>query len=256
MTAIDNFNRPWRGYHRGWYHGAWYNWPTYPALWAGLTGGYWLTPWASGTSFVYENPYFMDREYGVGDPYTATVAALDYSRPIPVPTDTQAAEVEGDTVTDAVGHLAQARAFFKRGDYDNATAEVDSAVQLLPGDRSMHEFRALVLFARGMYADAAAAIYAVLANGPGWDWDTMTGLYASTDAYTQQIRALEAFVGNHPNDSKGHFLLGYHYLVLDDHDAAIAELRTASRLSPEDKLSPQLADALSKTPRNALKEGE
>jgi tetratricopeptide (TPR) repeat protein len=250
VSAINRFGRPWWGNHRGWYHGAWSNWAAYPSFWAGLTGGYWLTPWATGSSFVYDNPYYVEPAYGLGDVYAATNPALDYSQALAVPTDTQATDTDEDTVTQAMSHFAQARALFKRRDYPNATAEVDAALQLLSGDRTMHEFRALTLFARGMYTDAAAAIYAVLAEGPGWDWDTMAALYDSTDTYTQQLRKLEAYVASHPEDGPAHFLLGYHYLVLDNRDAAIAELRASARLTPQDKLSSQLADALSKAPPN------
>ena len=42
------------------------------------------------------------------------------------------------------------------------------------------------------YPEAAAVTYAVLADGPGWDWDTMISLYPGVDAYTGQLRALEA----------------------------------------------------------------
>ena len=42
----------------------------------------------------------------------------------------------------------------------------------MPNDASLHEFRALVLFALGQYEQAAATLYAVLSNGPGWDWTT------------------------------------------------------------------------------------
>jgi len=175
-------------------------------------------------------------------------AGLDYSEPIPVPTEAELTSTDDETMTAAMTHFATARAYFKQRSYDLATAEVDRALQLLPGDRTMHEFRGLTLFAREQYDEAAGVIYAVLAAGPGWDWDTMMALYPNADTYTRQLRALEASVRDNPSNGKGHFLLAYHYLVLDARDSAIAELRAAAKLTPEDRLSAQLADALSQKP--------
>jgi tetratricopeptide (TPR) repeat protein len=113
----------------------------------------------------------------------------------------------------------------------------------------MQEFRALTLFAQGKYADAAGVVYAVLAAGPGWNWDTLAALYADKESYPKQLRGLEEYVRDHPDEGNAHFLLGYHYLVLDEHDAAVSQLRVAAKLTPKDKLSLQLIDALASKSR-------
>ena len=172
--------------------------------------------------------------------------ALDYSQPLETPTDLQAEETDDSVVREAMSHFDAAMAFFKQGKVVEATTAVNRALILLPGDRSMQEFRALCLFARQQYHEAAAVLYAVLADGPGWDWDTMIALYPDVDVYTRQLRALEAYVRENPDDGAAHFLLGYHYAVLDDKDAAAAEFRMAAKLDPQDVLSAQLADALSR----------
>ena len=64
----------------------------------------------------------------------------------------------------------------------------------MPNDPTLHEFRALALFALGRYDEAAAALYAVLSVGPGWDWSTLISLYGNPETYTQQLRALESYV--------------------------------------------------------------
>ena len=46
---------------------------------------------------------------------------------------------------------------------------------------------ASLLFALQKYPESAAAIYAVLSAGPGWDWTTMSGLYPNVNVYTQQL---------------------------------------------------------------------
>lgn len=237
VAGINRFSRPWNGrYHRGWYHGAWSNWPYYPALWAGLAGGNWLTPWAVGSTFDYENPYFAAPEY--------PVAGLDYSEPIPMTTDNEIADMDQDTVSEAMAHFSRGGVLFREGKYAESTAEMDAGLALLPSDRTMHEYRALTLFARGMYDQAAAGVYGVLAEGPGWDWTTMIGRYPDPAIYTAQLRALEAFVWDHPRDPAARFLLAYHYLVMDDREAALSQLTVVVKLRPDDKLSAQLVQAL------------
>ena len=108
--------------------------------------------------------------------------------------------------------------------------------------------RSLALFAQGNYKDAAAGLYAVLAAGPGWDWDTMRALYPATETYTTQLRALEQFVGKEPAAGYGHFLLAYHYLVVGDKDAAVRQFQDVVKVQPEDKLSAALAKALTSDP--------
>src|SRR5262249_50209384 len=103
-----------------------------------------------------------------------------------------------------------------------------------------HEFRSLVLFAMKNYKESAAAVYAVLSAGPGWDWTTLSGLYGNSDDYTTQLRALEDFTKANPNSSDAHFLLAYHYLTTGYPDAAHRHLVAVDRLTPNDRLVQQL----------------
>jgi tetratricopeptide (TPR) repeat protein len=245
---VNGFNRPYAGAHGGWYNGGWGGLGRYPAAWAGLAGvgaavGS-LTPWASGGSYEYANPYYESVAATTDTTTTAVAPVLDYSQPIPVPTATEVSNTDTVVVDDGMTYFNQARTYFMDGSYAESTAEAERALKLLPGDRTIHEFRALSLFARKRYADAAATTYAVLAAGPGWDWKTMSALYPNNDTYTAQLRALEQYIKDHPRDANARFLLGYHYAVLDDYDAAGEQFRLASELQPKDKLSAQLADAL------------
>ena len=61
-----------------------------------------------------------------------------------------------------------------RATIQTALAQVDQAIAQVPNDTVLHEFRGLVLFALGRYKEAAAADYAVLSAGPGWDWTTLS----------------------------------------------------------------------------------
>jgi cytochrome c-type biogenesis protein CcmH/NrfG len=127
---------------------------------------------------------------------------------------------------------------------------VEKGIELLPSDATLHEFRALTLFAQGRYKDAAATLYAVLAAGPGWGWETMRGLYPDEDTYTRQLRALEEHVRKDPNAAEARFVLAYQYLVLGAKDEAVKQLKEVARLQPQDKLSAALVKALT-TPATA-----
>ena len=74
-----------------------------------------------------------------------------------------------------------------QSDYKTALAQVDQAIALVPNDTVLHEFRGLVLFAQERYQEAAAAEYAVLSAGPGWDWTTLSALYPDVEVYTAQL---------------------------------------------------------------------
>ena len=121
---------------------------------------------------------------------------------------------------------------------------VEKAIQQLPSDAVLHEFRALTLFAQEHYSDAASALYAVLAAGPGWNWATMSSLYPDAGVYTQQLRTLEDHIRQNPNDAPARFVLAYHYLVLGSKDEAIKQLQEVVRLQPKDKLSAEILKAL------------
>lgn len=254
----------WAGEHGAWYNGAWaggwypgagwnYMWNNYPVAAAlGVTAwGINRLSYAFGMG-GYSNPYY-DEGGGGGGGY-------DYSQP--VETYQPAAESQPATTADATAGATttppgvspegmnlfdQSRAAFTAGDYKNALDLTNQTVKLLPNDAVVHEFRSLVLFALQNYREAAAAAYAVLSAGPGWDWTTLSSLYGNVADYTTQLRALEAFVKKNPKSSDGHFLLAYHYLTMGHAEAGHSELRQVDKLTPNDRLVTQLL-AISKKP--------
>ena len=138
-------------------------------------------------------------------------------------------------MTDAA--LNSAVAAFKQNDYDTALNITNNAINQHPDDAVLHEFRALVLFAKGDYQQAAATIHAVLAVGPGWDWTTMSSLYSDISVYTAQLRALEATVRQNQQDGSTRFLLAYHYLTGGYPDAAARQLKQVVALVPGDQVA-------------------
>ena len=251
INRTNNLVRPTHGdWNRGdWYHGDWHgnwnnSWYHRPVGW--WTAGDWAgddvsaIPWSWGY-WPYYNPYYAG-------PIVDGSATIDYSQPIVVaqaaasPPVAQAgltAEQQATPLFDA------ARNAFMQGDYQTALAQVDQAIAQVPNDTVLHEFRGLVLFALGRYKEAAAADYAVLSAGPGWDWTTLSGLYPNVDVYTEQLRALEQYAKSHPAASEARFLLAYNYLTCGYTDAAAVQLKEVVRLDPKDQLSAQLLSSIS-----------
>jgi len=214
-------------------------------LGAGLMGG--LAGWGLGSMLYnygysnYMNPYYSSTI--VAQQPIVMASPYDYANPI----NTMAAP-PAQTATDAAeATFAQARDAFKAGDYTKALELTNQALQEVPNDTALHEFRALVLFAMKQYDQAAASLYAVLSVGPGWDWTTMIGLYPSVDVYTEQLRALEDYSAQNPQSAPAHFVLAYHYLTEGFTDQAVAQLKHVAELQPNDKLAPQLIRQFTKS---------
>jgi tetratricopeptide (TPR) repeat protein len=198
-------------YHNGWVHGYWNGhnaaaWGWHNPYWGGwglglglglgMGLGWGLPFWGYGSALYgmgympYYNPYY-DGAGVAAQP--AVVAPYDYTQPI----DTSTAPVAEEVASPALTLFDTARTSFQQGDYTAALRQADQALATLPNDTSLHEFRALCLFALGRYDEAAATLYAVLAVGPGWDWTTLISLYPNVDVYTTQLRALEEYCTAH-----------------------------------------------------------
>lgn len=228
-------------YHGGWYPGAgWgYMWDNYPVAaaigmtaWAVNRIGYGWGYWG------YENAF-----YSGGGSY-----GYDYSQPLVVYDDSAAAadpaaaapSSQPQPTDEGLAAFEAARTAFYQGDANGALAQLDVTLKTMPRDTVVHEFRGLVLFALKKYPESAAAVYAVLSTGPGWDWTTMIGLYPSAETYTQQLRALENFARENPQSADACFLLGYHYQTMGHADASAKQFKKALSLLPNDKLIQQL----------------
>ena len=129
---------------------------------------------------------------------------------------------------------------FQQNDYDAALDIANKGIARYSDDAVLHEFRALVLFARQDYQQSASTIYSVLAVGPGWDWTTLSSMYSSVAVYTEQLRTLEAFTKASPQDSASRFLLAYYYMSCGHPDAAARQLQQVVKLTPNDRVSADL----------------
>jgi tetratricopeptide (TPR) repeat protein len=270
------------GYQGSWYHGDWHGYWARPYAyrpWGWYGGGVrWglefgfgvggasvgvvslASPWGWGY-YSYYNPYWV---VPVG-----SVTYINYSQPVvaaPIPAvaaqtgnqpayqaalppSSDAAGQPSAAQSNALAMFDSARGFFKRGDYAMALSQTNRALGLTPNDSLMHEFRALCLFATQDYQQAAAAIHAVLASGPGWDMTTLVGLYPSQAIYNEQLRALENYRAEHPNAGAPRFLLAYHHTLAGRNDRATAELEAVVKLEPHDQLAAQLLKGLTTGPQ-------
>ena len=156
------------GYHNGWVHGYWgghdsaaWGWrnPYWGGGWGyggwgmglgmglGLGLGYGLSSWGYGSSLYgmgympYSNPYYDDY-YGAGAG-VAMASPYNYSQPI----DTVSAAADESVTNPAEALFDAGRASFKQGNYTDALQQADAALAKLPNDTTLHEFRALCLFA-------------------------------------------------------------------------------------------------------------
>lgn len=281
--ANRGWYNPYSAYHSGWVHGYWnghyggYGWGSglgyrgwgyggwgYPGWgYSGFYGGGWW-PWAAGLSAVglaawalgpsiyswgyspYYNPYYVQpivvqqplggsASYGPNQP-------IDFSSTAPDQSQTQSGEQA----------FEQARGAFQQGDYPGALELTNSALNVLPNDVEIRQFRALVFFALGQYERSASDLYSVLSVGPGWDWTTLAGLYGGgIEAYTSQLRALEGYCGTNARSAPARFVLAYHYMTQGHAEAAARQFSQAAKLQPQDQLAAKLAQLLNKPEKPA-----
>jgi tetratricopeptide (TPR) repeat protein len=234
-----------------------------PNFWGGLAGAaanLLALNALSPSTVVYQNPYPVPVPVETATAAPATTpppvpAELDYSRPIEVPTAKQAASLDEEIIQLGMRTFEDARTEFKKGNHVKAQDLVEKAIRLVPGDTSMHEVRALALFAQKKYEEAAGTLYAVLSVGPGSTWESISTLYPDQDTYAAQLHALEDSIRAGGNEPWRHFLLAYQYMVLDEREAALAEFRLAAQ-NEKDKVSPKLVALLEKAlGKDATKEG-
>ncbi|QDU30492.1 hypothetical protein ETAA8_56320 [Anatilimnocola aggregata] len=234
-----NSYRPPRAYYPELHH----HWQ--PTTWSGAyRPAYYNYSYSSGgitlsaTNFAFSNPYYVR-------PAVPTTVLYDYSQPIRVP-EPNYEESSDELVRSerAIRRFDDAREVFRRGEYGRANELIDEAIQLLPNDPNLHEFRSLVLFARRRYSESAAALYSVLAVSPGWDAGTLARLYDDPQVYLQQAADLEEFAKANREAMDARFLLVYHDLVRGDQERAEKLLASCVAAQPDDRVMQNLLTAL------------
>lgn len=197
----------------------------------GFRGGY----------YQYSNPYYISDSFAPAVDYYSTPIIVDTYDPSDYEADQEPGLAEFD----------RARQEFKAGAYQTALEWTEQALMERSQDPVIHEFRALCLFAVGEYRKTAVVLNSLLATSPGWNWRTMANLYPSTRDYEVQLRALERFRNEHPNDASSRFVLAYHYLVTGSTEAAQSQLERVVKLEPNDQVAARLLRGLTGETANA-----
>jgi len=250
-----------------WHHGYWgggqFGW----GRWGGPAGIWSVARWWLGPLYftsgygAYRNPFAIEQKPAsppylnyaqpiedIDDdevPSTSTSTAEKVDQPVTVK-DTENLDeirnylVKTPEVKAGLKSFDAASEAFGKGHYDQALKHIDAALEQLPYDAALHEFRGLALFAMQDYQQAAATVYAVLSVSPGWDWTTLSGLYSDQDVFTRQLRDLETYHKQHPESAAAAFLRGYHYTTCRHTEAAIKQFEAAVKLLPDDRFLPQL----------------
>jgi len=225
-----NWNRGYHPWYNCCYQGYGYNRWGLGATGVGLAIGAWGLA-SMALNFGY-SPYY--------NPFVVASAPapvyLNYTQPV-----INVAQAVPETGAEApklpevsANYFDKARADFRSGDYKNALSNAEKAIQEFPKDAVMHEFRALCLFALKDYQQSSAAIHALLASGPGWDWTTLSSLYSNVDTYKAQLNALADYSAANPKDTAVLFLLGYHQMTAEDADNARETVSKLRKLFPKD----------------------
>ncbi|HET6324702.1 MAG TPA: tetratricopeptide repeat protein [Planctomycetaceae bacterium] len=249
----SNFNRSagnnWRG--NNWNGGNWNRgggWNRWNHGW-GWGWGIGLGYWGFGAPYYYgAYPFWYDTlAYGAYvNPYYTNAAdygGYDYGVPIAQdPNQSQNPPAQDDP------HFAAARAAFYGGNYQEALREITQAIADMPTSDDVHEFHGLVLFAMGDYQKAAAIAHTALDAGPGWNWSVVQTFYPSPDTFTQQLRALEHYISEHPDQAATRFLLGYEYLTLGHMNAARRQFDRVVAMEPRDTLAKNIVKGLANAP--------
>jgi tetratricopeptide (TPR) repeat protein len=242
--AASRTHHPWDQHfaHHKWpqdwhrFHGHFHHFP----------GVFWFWPfWDPFWYYGFHAPYFTRYIYCYdADPYDLAVYA-------PASTLVSAAAVESDMPPgpaaaespadgeqfSALQLYSGAREAFRTGDYRDALRLANHAAIEAPQNPKVHELISLTLFALGDYRGAAIEAHAALAFGPPSDWPALAEHYADAAAYTKQLRALEAYTGEHKSAADAHFLSAYHYLMIGGREDAKTQMALAVKLTPKDPLA-------------------
>lgn len=213
------------GHHHHWHYGLYFGRPYVPPV------------------YGYCNPY--------ANYYQPAVPVVDATTPItPDPNGPNGAQ--GPEGAEQGGpELDAAREAFMSGNYDAATQSLSTALSKNSKDPNALQLQSLVFFAQGKFREAAGLAHVALTSGRGWNWETVRGMYSSTEAYTAQLRRLEQSVESTPNDAATRFLLAYHYLVMGHGPQAARQLQKVVELEPKDKFAAELLKQISsQAPQN------
>ena len=150
----------------------------------------------------------------------------------------------------AASELAEARAAFRQADYKEALKLARQVAERpqpqlnntepkedkrKARDAEVQQFLSLVYFSQGDYEAATTSVRVALDGGTHWNWKTLSGHYAKAAEYTAHLRALENSIREKSTAEK-RLLVGCHYLMLGQKQAARRQFQRAAAASADDKM--------------------
>jgi tetratricopeptide (TPR) repeat protein len=143
-----------------------------------------------------------------------------------------------EAVPPGADELELAIAAFRSARYDQAIARLDDLLADFPDHGPALLLRSQAQFASQLFDEAAASLREALRVLPAGQQDLIAAnyddYYERPEAYTGQLRALEAFVRRNPDDADASLLLGYHYGCLGYPREAADRLARAAAAAPND----------------------
>jgi len=138
-------------------------------------------------------------------------------------------------VTDLTMLVGLARQSIQEADYQAALVNLEPVLANAPDDGEALLTQSQALFGLGRFPESAETLHLAWRNLSRDDWGApvrnFKTYFRSGQEYTARLRALESFVREHPAESSGHYLLGYHYGYLGYSAEATRELETAIKLA-------------------------
>lgn len=134
---------------------------------------------------------------------------------------------------------------FRAGNYAVAAIDWRHALVDEPRNGTFALRLAQAEFARGNYTNAADALHLGMSLTPQRRWGEFVQnykrFYGVRGAFAAQLKALEATRKENPDDPAVRFVLGFQYLYLGYPQQAATQLNVATKLSPDDAYTIELA---------------
>jgi len=138
-------------------------------------------------------------------------------------------------VPSADDHMDRGMEYYERGEYDEAVAEFQAAIELEPDDAGAHRNLGTAYLEQGKYEEAAAAYEKAIELDPdfGEAYGDLAGAYVNLGRLSEAIAAGEKAIELAPEYAMAYNNLGFAYYTQGMLDEAIAEYQEAIRINPD-----------------------
>jgi len=138
-------------------------------------------------------------------------------------------------IPSADDHMERGMEYYERGEYDEAVAEFQAAIELEPDDAGTHRNLGTAYLEQGKYEEAAAAYEKAIELDPdfGEAYGDLAGAYVNLGRLSEAIAAGEKAIELAPDYAMAYNNLGFAYYTQGMLDEAIAEYQEAIRINPD-----------------------